>query len=294
MRSDSDIKRDVEEELRWEPNLDPTDIAVAVKNEVVTLTGFVRSYAHKFTAERAAKRVAGVVGLANDLEVRLPGADERPDPEIARDVVANLKISLPNSWDNIKAVVKNGWMTLEGEVKWNYQREYAERAVRWIKGVKGVSNLIRLQPRVAPAPEEIKEKIEEAFRRSALLDANRITVETHGSEVVLRGAIDGRTEACRSGPIDRQIVLFPGGVLVPPELFQDLTNCCALNARPVGKLTYRQPLVCETRNLSLGASLLVARQIDPLERHITAMEKVADRVAGGRPLRAVNLDRRLG
>ena len=116
MRSDSDIKRDVEEELRWEPNLDPTDIAVAVKNGVVTLTGFVRSYAHKFTAERAAKRVAGVVGLANDLEVRLPGADERPDPEIARDVVANLKISLPNSWDNIKAVVKNGWMTLEGEV----------------------------------------------------------------------------------------------------------------------------------------------------------------------------------
>lgn len=189
MRSDSDIKRDVEEELRWEPNLDPTDIAVAVKNGVVTLTGFVRSYAHKFTAERAAKRVAGVVGLANDLEVRLPGAAERPDPDIARDVVANLKIWLPNSWEHIKAVVKNGWVTLEGEVEWNYQREYAERAVRWVKGVKGVSNLIRLKPRVAPAPEEIKQKIEEAFRRSALLDANRITVETHGSEVVLRGTV---------------------------------------------------------------------------------------------------------
>lgn len=189
MRSDSDIKRDVEEELRWEPNLDPTDIAVAVKNGVVTLTGFVRSYAHKFTAERAAKRVAGVVGLANDLEVRLPGEAERPDPDIARDVVANLKIWLPNSWEHIKAVVKNGWVTLEGEVEWNYQREYAERAVRWVKGVKGVSNLIRLKPRVAPAPEEIKQKIEEAFRRSALLDANRITVETHGSEVVLRGTV---------------------------------------------------------------------------------------------------------
>src|SRR5689334_8699684 len=189
MRSDSDIKRDVEEELRWEPNLDPTDIAVAVKSGVVTLTGFVRSYSHKFTAERAAKRVAGVVGVANDLEVRLPGADERPDPEIARDVVANLKTWLPNSWEHIKAVVKNGWVTLEGEVEWNYQREYAERAVRWIKGVKGVSNLIRLQPRVAPAPEAIKQKIEDAFRRSALLDANRITVETHGSEVVLRGTV---------------------------------------------------------------------------------------------------------
>jgi BON domain len=108
MRSDSDIKRDVEEELRWEPNLDPTDIAVAVKNGVVTLTGFVRSYAHKFTAERAAKRVAGVVGLANDLEVRLPGADERPDPEIARDVVANLKIWLPNSWTILKRSSRTG------------------------------------------------------------------------------------------------------------------------------------------------------------------------------------------
>jgi osmotically-inducible protein OsmY len=126
MKSDNEIKRDVEEELRWEPNVDPTDIAVAVKNGVVTLTGFVRSYAEKFAAERAAKRVVGVVGVANDLEVRLPQTDERPDLEIARDVVANLKIWLPNSWEHIKAVVKNGWVTLEGEVEWNYQREYAD------------------------------------------------------------------------------------------------------------------------------------------------------------------------
>jgi osmotically-inducible protein OsmY len=219
MRSDSDIKRDVEEELRSEPSLDPTDIAVAVKNGVVTLTGFVRSYAHKFTAERAAKRVAGVVGLANDLEVRLPGADERPDPEIARDVVANLKIWLPNSWEHIKAVVKNGWVTLEGEVEWNYQREYAERAVRWIKGVKGVSDLIRLRPRVAPAPEEIKEKIEEAFRRSALLDANRITVETHGSEVVLRGTVRSwaeREEAERAAWLAPGVTRVENRIAVSP------------------------------------------------------------------------------
>jgi osmotically-inducible protein OsmY len=168
MRSDSDIKRDVEEELRWEPNLDPTDIAIAVKNGVATLTGFVKSYAQKFAAERAAKRVEGVVAVVNDLEVRLPGADERPDPEIARDIVANLKTWLPNSWENVKVIVKNGWVTLEGEVEWNYQREYAERAVRWVRGVKGVSNLIRLQPRVAPDPTQIRQKIEEAFRRSAL------------------------------------------------------------------------------------------------------------------------------
>jgi osmotically-inducible protein OsmY len=194
MRPDSDIKRDVEDELRWDPNIDPTDIAVAVKSAVVTLTGFVRSYAEKFAAERAAKRVEGVVGVANDLEVRLPQTDERPDPEIARDVVANLKIWLPSSSEHIKAIVKNGWVTLEGEVEWNYQREYAERAVRWIKGVKGVSNLIRLQPRLEPQPVEIKQKIEEAFRRSALVDASRITVETHGGEVVLRGTVRSWTE----------------------------------------------------------------------------------------------------
>src|SRR3984893_11982985 len=138
MRSDSEIKHDVEEELRWDTDIYPTDIAVAVKNGVVTLTGFVRHYAHKFAAERAAKRVEGVVGVANDLEVRLPHGDERPDPEIAREAVANLKSWLPSSWEHIKAIVKNGWVTLEGEVEWNYQRDYAERAVRWIKGVKGV------------------------------------------------------------------------------------------------------------------------------------------------------------
>jgi osmotically-inducible protein OsmY len=125
MKPDGEIKRDVEDELRWEPNVDPTDIAVAVKNGVVTLTGFVRSYAEKFAAERAVKRMTGVVGVANDLEVRLPQTDERPDPEIAREVVANLKIWLPSSWEHIKAVVKNGWVTLEGEVEWNYQRDGA-------------------------------------------------------------------------------------------------------------------------------------------------------------------------
>jgi osmotically-inducible protein OsmY len=219
MRSDSDIKRDVEDELKWDPNVHATDIAVAVKNGVVTLTGFVPSYAEKFAAERAAKRVAGVVGLANDLEVRLPGVDERPDPEIARDVAAELKIWLPQSWENIKSVVKNGWVTLEGEVEWNYQREYAERAVRWIKGVKGVSNLIQLKPRTAPAPTEIKQRIEEAFRRSALIDANRVTVEANAGEVILKGTVRSwaeRQEAERAAwaapgvvKVDNRIVVSP-------------------------------------------------------------------------------------
>jgi osmotically-inducible protein OsmY len=214
MRSDSDIKRDVEEELRWKPNLDPTDIAVARYPD--RLCSELRAQIHSGTSR---KTVAGVVGLANDLEVRLPGEAGRPDPEIARDVVANLKIWLPNSWENIKAVVKNGWVTLEGEVEWNYQREYAERAVRWIEGVKGVSNLIRLQPRVAPAPEEIKQKIEEAFRRSALLDANRITVETHGSEVVLRGTVRSwaeREEAERAAWLAPGVTRVENRIAVSP------------------------------------------------------------------------------
>jgi len=187
MRSDTDIKRDVEDELRSDPTIDATDIAVAVKNGVVTLTGFARTYMDKFGAEAAAKRVADVVGLANDIEVTLSRADQRPDPEIARDAVAALRSRLPLSSSRVRVVVDKGWVTLEGEVEWNYQREAAERAVRRVKGVKGVINSIQLKPGVAPV--EIKRKIEEAFRRSAEIDASRITVETNGGEVVLRGTV---------------------------------------------------------------------------------------------------------
>ena len=187
MTSDEEIKRDVEDELRWDPDIDATDIAVAVKNGVVTLTGFVRSYNDKWEAERAVKRVAGVLGVANDLEVRLPAIDERPDPEIARDAVMAIKNQLPFSYERIKVIAKNGWVTLEGEAEWNYQREAAERAVRRVRGIKGITNKIELKPRVEP--HEIRKKIEEAFRRSAEIDASRITVETRGGEVVLRGRV---------------------------------------------------------------------------------------------------------
>jgi osmotically-inducible protein OsmY len=187
MRSDSDIKRDVEMELKWDPDISEADIAVAVKDGVVTLTGFVRSYAQKWQAERDAKRVAGVVAVANDIEVRLPAIDQRPDPEIARDAVSALKTQLPYSADRIKVVLNNGWVTLEGELEWNYQKERAEEAVRHIKGVKGVMNMIMLKPKLSPT--EIKRKIEEAFKRSAEIDANRIVVETNGSEVILKGSV---------------------------------------------------------------------------------------------------------
>lgn len=156
MRADDEIKRDVEEELDWEPHIDPTDIAVAVKDGVVTLSGFARSYGQRRAAEAAAKRVAGVLGVANNLEVRLPIIHRRPDPEIARDAVESIKYWLPYSYERIKVVVKDGWVTLEGDVEWNYQREDAEKAVAGLRGVKGVSNLIQLKPRVAPT--EIKSK----------------------------------------------------------------------------------------------------------------------------------------
>jgi osmotically-inducible protein OsmY len=187
MRSNGEIEKDVKAELEWNPDLDATDIAVSVKNGVVALAGFVKSYTDKYEAEAAAKRVAGVVAVANDLEVRMPSVDERPDPDIAREAAAAIKSQLPISSENIKIIVKNGWVTLEGEIEWQYQRQTAESIVRRIMGVKGVSNTILLKPRAEP--EEVKRKIQEALRRSAEVDANRVEVEAQGSEVILKGTV---------------------------------------------------------------------------------------------------------
>jgi osmotically-inducible protein OsmY len=187
MKSDSEIERDVRDELRWDPDLNADDIALSVKNGVVTLAGFTPSYSDKFEAEAAAKRVAGVLAVANDIEVRLPAIDQRPDPDIARDAVAALKAQLPISYDRIKVIVKNGWVYLEGAAEWQYQKTTAETAVRKVKGVKGVTNSIVLKPQVKPS--DIQRKIQEAFKRGAEVDANRITVEANGSEVVLKGTV---------------------------------------------------------------------------------------------------------
>jgi osmotically-inducible protein OsmY len=187
MKSDSEIERDVREELQWDPDLNADDIAVSVKDGVVTLAGFTRSYVDRLEAEAAAKRVAGVHAVANDIEVRLPAIDQRPDPDIARDAVAALKSQLPISHEKIKVIVKDGWITLEGAAEWQYQKTTAENAVRKIRGVKGVTNLIQLKPAVEPGG--IQRKIQEAFKRSAEVDANRITVEAKGSEVILKGTV---------------------------------------------------------------------------------------------------------
>jgi osmotically-inducible protein OsmY len=192
MKSDSEIERDVREELNWDPDLNADDIAVSVKNGVVTLAGFTHSYADRLEAEAAAKRVAGVHAVANDIEVRLPAIDQRPDPDIAKDAVAALKSELPISHDKIKVIVKGGWITLEGAVEWQYQKTTAETAVRKVKGVKGVTNVITVKPNVEPA--ELKRKIQEAFKRNAEVDADRITVEANGSEVTLKGTVRSWTE----------------------------------------------------------------------------------------------------
>jgi osmotically-inducible protein OsmY len=184
-RSDDLIRDDVLFELKYDPKITSNDIAAAVKDGVVTLAGYVSSYWEKDAAEKAAKRVYGVRAVANDLQIKL--AYSRTDPEIARDVVHELESHVGIPSERIKATVKNGWVTLEGTVDWQYQKSLAESAVKKLKGVIGVTNNIQLKPNVSPT--DIKAKIEEALRRSAELDARRITVEVDGSTIILRGSV---------------------------------------------------------------------------------------------------------
>jgi osmotically-inducible protein OsmY len=191
MRADSDIKHDVELEIRYDPVIRSPDVGVAVRNRIVTLTGFVHSYTERFQAERDAKRVAGVAAIANELEVRLPSADRRSDSELAEDVVLALASQVPYL-RGVTPIVHSGEVTLEGKVEWRFQREHAEEVVRRLRGVKLVNNLITVKQRL-PA-ENIKAQIEQALERSAELDAAQVVVETEGAKVILKGAVRSLAE----------------------------------------------------------------------------------------------------
>lgn len=185
VHTDQEIQRDVLEEMRWEPRLQPNEIGVSVKDGVVTLTGWVDSYLKKFDAEEAAHRVQGVKAVVNDVEVKLAGV--RTDPDIAAAAIRALEWDAAVPADKIQVTVSKGWVTLKGEVEWQFQREDAERVVRRLSGVKGVSNLITVKPKVTAF--DLKKKIEQALVRSAEVDADRIQVEVEGNKAILRGTV---------------------------------------------------------------------------------------------------------
>lgn len=187
MRTDSELRVDVISELSWDPSIRDEDIATAVKDGVVTLAGIVDTYAQRYAAERAVERVHGVKAIVNDLTVKLPGAMERSDADIAHAAVNALRWHIEVPDERIQVKVTNGWITLEGEVDRYFQKEAAERAVRFLMGVKGVANLIALQ--ATPTPADIKQRIRAGIKRHAELDAEQIAVETSGSRVTLRGTV---------------------------------------------------------------------------------------------------------
>jgi osmotically-inducible protein OsmY len=185
MKTDAQLHQDIMQALNWEPSLNPAHIDIAVRDGVVTLTGFVTSLTEKWTTEHVVKSVAGVKAVADDLEVRLPTENERTDSDVARAAVTALEWNTSVPHDCITVTVRNGWVTLDGSVDWPYQKTAAEETVRPLMGVKGVTNTLVVQPKVAAT--DISAKIAEAFKRSAALEAQKIWVEATGSRVILRG-----------------------------------------------------------------------------------------------------------
>lgn len=218
MPTDTQLHRDVFEELNWDPSVHAADIGIAVKDGIVTLHGSVSSFAERVAAERAVLRVYGAKAVANDIEVRLPGLSERTDSDIAQAAVNALEW---NAWvphGQLTLAVHQGWLTLRGQVERQYQKIAAEEAVRNLFGVKGVTNEITVRPQVTRA--DVAPQIEAAFRRSAQLDAQRIRVETHGGKVSLFGNVHSwleRQEAERMAWGAPGIFAVENNITVTPE-----------------------------------------------------------------------------
>jgi len=187
MKTDTELQQDVMNELKWEPTLKAAEIGVAVKDGVVTLSGYVDSYVKKLAAERAAARVFGVRAVAEEIQVRLPGSLKRSDEDIAGVVADILEWNVLVPHDRVKVQVQDGVVTLSGEVDWGYQKYVAEEAVHYLMGVVWLSNQITVKPTVIP--QDIKDKIVSAFQRNALLDSRRIKIETRGGRVILSGSV---------------------------------------------------------------------------------------------------------
>jgi osmotically-inducible protein OsmY len=185
VHTDEEIQENVMAELKWDAKLQPNEIGVTVKDGIVTLTGWVDSFLKKWSAEDVALKVSGVKAVANDLEVKL--ASVRTDADIAAAALRALEWDAFVPSDRVQVTVSKGWVTLKGEVEWQYQKQDAERVVRRLLGVKGVSNLITVEPRANPA--ELKKKIESALVRNAEVDANRITVDVQGSKAIMKGTV---------------------------------------------------------------------------------------------------------
>jgi len=220
LHSDNDIQKDIVAELKWDPSLRNDDIAVGIRDGVVTLAGFVDSYADKWQAERVASKVKGVKAVANDIDVKLPSTSERTDPDIARAAIDALKWNISVPTDRVKVKVEKGWLTLDGDVDFYFQKEAAERSVRYLRGVKGVSNLIMVKARATPS--DVKQKIRQALERGAEFDADRITVEIDGSTVTLKGTVRSYAEmrdaerAARNPP---GITEVKNKLVVDPSIF---------------------------------------------------------------------------
>ena len=213
MLNNVELQKKVLEAMDWEPSLDATRIGIAASGGVITLTGQVPSYADRLAAERVVKRIVGVKGLANDLDVRLPGDARRTDTDLATAAVKALEWDVQVPHQRIKPRVADGWITLEGEVEWQFQREAAERAVRHLLGVRGVSNQITLTAKVTPT--DLKNRIEAALKRNAELEARKIRVETKGGTVVLDGFVHSWAERDEA---ERAVWAAPGVMVVEDHL----------------------------------------------------------------------------